>query len=1576
MAIDLTGIQNVGEFYSHHYLDALLENDLKGLFAKWREQGNEEGTPDRRLNACATAYFTAKSRAIKESKLAARYAYSHGYHVQLLEALGYPYNFHVRYLLEGSSLPLLSALERDGRPYLWIVETPFAGQDDASPLDQPLIAAQYPRLWLDEMESASHGTNGLGTKSEDFEAVIPTDLWHELIGEIFRVEEPPRWLLLLAGRHVYLADRTKWGRGQYLLFDLDEIYGRREGSTLRATAALLAREALVPDDGVPVHDTLDENSHKHAFAVSEDLKYGVRQAVELLANEYVWYQRNVGKQALFQDDELASKLRREALTYLYRLLFLFYAEARGGELDLVPMKSEAYRSGYSLEALRDLEQAPLTTPQAQDGYFFHESLEHLFRLMNRGFGVKSSQLAFTTGSGNGDGQSSNGAVSSTGPYDDYGFRMEGLHSNLFDPAHLPTLGRAKFRNVVLQQIVQALSLSQEGKGRFSTRGRISYAQLGINQLGAVYEGLLSYTGFFAQEPLYEVKPAGADAGKEDVQTYFVPEADLHKYTPDEFVYEDEPDGTRRRKRHERGRFIFHLAGRDREKSASYYTPEVLTRCVVKYSLKELLPGLSADEILQLTICEPAMGSGAFINEAINQLADAYLDRKQNEVGERLAPDQYRDERQRVKAYFASHNVYGVDLNPTAVELAYVSIWLNAIYQGAAAPWYAPRLAVGNSLIGARRQVYSAEDVKSAAFLSKAPDAVALNQARPRGSIYHFLLPDKGMAAFDSDKVIKELVPDAVAAIKEWRKEFTKKLSANEIAKLQAISDRIDDLWQRAVQERQTLLARTATPIQVWGQPAPANLPTATDYIAAKDKELETCRRATGPYAQLKLVMDYWCSLWFWPIPAAETLPSRTQYLNDLDAILQGEDEGFGQMVAQAELFGTGWDDTLRTRPKQAGFGDIKAANVDELCRENERLAQACAVAQQQRFHHWELAFGEVFAERGGFDLIVGNPPWVKMSFDAKGVLSEYEPLLVLRGMSASDVASQLQSVLSGDNQVRDYLHEFAEMNGSLEFLDGIQNYPLLKGMQTNLYKCFITRAWEIGSGQGIAGFLHPEGIYDDTKGGQLRSAIYPRLKGHFQFQNALFLFAEVHDQTLFSINVYKARPGLSVQFNQMANLYHPRTVDLSFAHDGSGATPGMRDTSSNWEVGGHLERIVRVDAAHLDLFAELYDMPGTPAHQARLPAVHSNQIVRVLHKFSEQSSRLSDLSEHFALSDMWHETGAQRDGTIRRETRFPNYVGEWLVSGPHFFVATPLNKTPNEGCRHNQDYSDIDLTLIPDDYLPRTNYVPACSPEEYQRRVPKWNGKKLTGQYRFLYRRMLSRTGERTLVGALFPPGIGHTNTMLSVTFDSQVMLVILSCLCSSVPFDFFIKSTGKADLYEDTLAQLPFPTQLNFEHEMMLRTLSLNCLTIHYSNLWTNLYTPMFNQDKWSKHDIRLSHWADLTPYWTRNIALRTPFERRQALVEIDVLAAMALGLTLDELLTIYRVQFPVLQKYDRRLRFDQRGMEVPVKTVQGEFGVDEGHEKFREMVPPFTTVDREADYRQAWAHFAARLQQEGKGT
>ena len=210
----------------------------------------------------------------------------------------------------------------------------------------------------------------------------------------------------------------------------------------------------------------------------------------------------------------------------------------------------------------------------------------------------------------------------------------------------------------------------------------------------------------------------------------LPVAKADGWVEEVFVTEDDPvTGRRQRVLHPKGSFVFRLSGRDRQRSASYYTPEVLTRCVVRHTLAELFGlddhateggtmgivarpgGDDALRILDLTICEPALGSGAFLNEAINQIAATYLAMRQVEVGESLDADTYLRELQKVKAHLALHQSYGVDLNATAVELAEVSLWLNAMYPGLKAPWFGMQLRHGNSLIGCRRAVWTAEQVR-------------------------------------------------------------------------------------------------------------------------------------------------------------------------------------------------------------------------------------------------------------------------------------------------------------------------------------------------------------------------------------------------------------------------------------------------------------------------------------------------------------------------------------------------------------------------------------------------------------------------------------------------------------------------------------------------------------------------------------------------------------------------------------------------------------------------------------------------------------------------------------------------
>ena len=288
---------------------------------------------------------------------------------------------------------------------------------------------------------------------------------------------------------------------------------------------MLARECLAPYSGTSIHDGIDDRSHRHAYSVSDDLKDSLREAIEILANEYLWWRRNVDRSAVFTSDILATlpnDLKEECLRWLYKLLFLFYVEARGGELDIVPMRQDCYRLGYSLEALRDLELVTLTTPEAQNGTFIHDSLNKLFDLVQNGT-RKSSGLDLSDGAG--------------------AFAIHGLNAPLFDASRVtPLLAKARFRNAALQKILQLLSLSRTRKNH--SRGRVSYAQLGINQLGSVYEGILSYTGFFAAERLYGIRRAD----KSDDPIFYIGESETHRYETAEFVMVDDPDQPGKSKR--------------------------------------------------------------------------------------------------------------------------------------------------------------------------------------------------------------------------------------------------------------------------------------------------------------------------------------------------------------------------------------------------------------------------------------------------------------------------------------------------------------------------------------------------------------------------------------------------------------------------------------------------------------------------------------------------------------------------------------------------------------------------------------------------------------------------------------------------------------------------------------------------------------------------------------------------------------------------------------------------------------------------------------------------------------------
>jgi len=524
-----------------------------------------------------------------------------------------------------------------------------------------------------------------------------------------------------------------------------------------------------------------------------------------------------------------------------------------------------------------------------------------------------------------------------------------------------------------------MSLSPEGKQK--RRGRISYATLGISQLGAVYEALLSFRGFFAKEPLFELYPKGEEPGPLE-PAWFVTEAQLAEYSDDEKIGKVARDGTRPGlKKYAPGTFIYRMSGRDRQKSASFYTPQSLTKATVEYTLQEILfdedgnEKLSADEILDLTVLEPAVGSAAFLNEAIDQLAEAYLHRKQRELGERIPHDKYALEKQRVKMYIADRNVFGIDLNPIAIELAEVSLWLNTIHAGAYVPWFGTQLVRGNSLIGGRRDVWLRDHVigEHRAWLSDVPTRVRVGEQRPDGAIWHFLLPDKGMAVYGEGtegKPIRERYKADIEKIDAWRAAVTAPLDEDEHESLVDLSAAIDRLWEAHVEELRAIRRRTTDPMEIYGRPALTGTPTTTaEKDAIWDQELaSTGVKSSSPYRRLKLAMDYWCALWFWPIEKADLLPTRGEMIADLMLLLDSSlvQEDSTKVGETRDLFAT-------TRPqaearklvKELGFVD-----VPRLLQKRPRLKLADELAERYGFLHQELEFADTFADRFaglGFD---------------------------------------------------------------------------------------------------------------------------------------------------------------------------------------------------------------------------------------------------------------------------------------------------------------------------------------------------------------------------------------------------------------------------------------------------------------------------------------------------------------------------------------------------------------------------------------------------------------------------------
>ncbi|MFD6905781.1 class I SAM-dependent DNA methyltransferase [Streptomyces sp. NPDC060077] len=1686
---------NRGDYFSAHYLAEVLPKDLKsGLLQKWKEReeaakppaGHDGGT-DEDTSAAPTPGRTELPvtprvglRALRREYFRTRSSFALPKDDDNLPVVreadeekatyGNPqWREQVRTL----NAEVLRALGYDAKPRTLTVAR--AGQTYEVPVahcEQGLVALDCG--WAAEPDAAAD-PKGRGRLLErvPLDGTTPVETGDKLARFLFACEEPPRYVLLLSGGVVVLADRAVWGEGRYLGVSLDTALQRndtRVGGELDTVAALFGADSLrVPEEGGenPLDKLLSESA-KHAVGVSKDLREGLRKSVELIANEVIQrlHEQGVRPEDISELPELGRRLTRESLRYLYRILFLLYAEARP-ELGILPADYPEYQQGYGLGRLGELvaEREPVSDT-ARKGFYLYESLDLLFRKVQDGYRARRTHGV----------EAADADTADTGISEDVGLRFEPLHSKLFERDAIRLIGAdslpdprydsdealargesvryldTRLRNATLHQVLHSLMITQGRRGERG--GFISYAQLGINQLGAVYEGLMSYSGFIAGEELYEV----ARHGDPKDGSWLVPASKIADYNDSVFVRRrDRLTGEDLRVRYAPGTFVYRLSGRDRQTSASYYTPESLTRVTVQLALQQLLTeGTEAKDLLNWRICEPALGSGAFLNEAINQVAAEYLRRRQAELGESIDTEQYAVELQKAKAYIALHNSYGVDLNETAVELAEVSLWLNTMHPGMEAPWFGLHLRRGNSLIGGRREVYGAERLKKGGWLGTTPERFPLAEAvagasLPEGSVHHFLLPAKEWGAVAAEKEAKALAPADAKALGAWRKAVTKSPTAKQTAKLQGLARRAEYLWGLVVRRLELSERDISRDIRVWG--AEDDWLRRPKAAVQRDAILADLQAEDTPYWRLKTLMDAWCALWFWPVQNAALLDGTDErYARaearaaELEAVHagvgggaeSGADEvllaweadalpGFTAEPRQMTLTRdsvsrrrtgrrkeqikgerrdvialTDLDDWIDFAGALLGTQDVPEESLvstfddlDDLSRYEDDLPEwmgmdrfqlleerflwagaARDVAKAQGFFHWELEFAQVFA-RGGFELQVGNPPWVRPRWQEDQVLAELEPWFVLANKpSVAEWRLRKEEALAAHTGGRNFvLSELALHAGAVATLGSPATYPLLVGTQGDLYRAFMARVWQQIAPQGRAGLIHPDTHFGGAREGVIRAAAYRHLRVHAHFVNSSrWAFDDLNWSQEFGMHIYGTPQ--EPDFLHLSELRGADVLPASLSHDGRGATPGIKHNGS-WDIRPHSERVVHVDTA---LLASWQTLTGSTGGVAQTPLLYPVLVSEqgAIEALAAHRNSLADYQP--VISRGYDEANAKKNGSIRWGNQTVPELGDVILQGPHFASALPFSKEPKIPCRSNRDWDLLTPSKLPEAYVPVTNYVRGAGKP----------GASHDSSYRLAWRVMIPFDSSRCLHAALIPPGPSHVHTVHSTSLEDNRLTALNTGFWATLPLDYLLRITGRSHLQVAEAHKMPAPDSKHpLAPALLLRTLRLNALTTHYAPLWTELFDPRWaGYEDWANpswpHLNPLSD--DLKPTWEYSTPLRTEHERRAALVELDALVAVWLGITADQLVAIFRSRYPQLYAYESVTYLDVNGRKIAGDFNTFGYGQTKqdyldllAHLKDPEHTPPpegyqapFYKADREAEMRAAHAHFQARLDAE----
>jgi len=735
-----------------------------------------------------------------------------------------------------------------------------------------------------------------------------------------------------------------------------------------------SEEEAAPSD---VKLTLSSNLFKEdlelARQITEELHKQVTLALEILANERLTIDPELVKTSkkIKSNEKVSRQLFENGLFVLYRVLFVLYAEAK----KFLPVENPQYASFYSIDHLLEWSSNYLKNEKKgvanPDGTYLWGALKALFTLLRRGVELKGKELV--------------------SPYNGQLFSPE--QAKMYDEGPL-------LRDAAIARVL--ISLSKVG-GDESGR-KWNFENLGIEQLGAVYEAMLTQKPMVLLENHEWVPAHGGGVGL--VSTSFADAMDLDRLEKDISSAKSKrrSNNKKGKKKNDlesyisfnrpgfrptKGTFVLSTMGGKRRQTASFYTPPKLAQFLVKRTLRPLVENKSVKDILDVRLIEPAVGSGGFLIASVRYMADELLKAKlrENSLDIRGKDKIEFIDLQRCKRQICEKCLYGVDINPLSVELTRTSLYLECLMEGEPLPFLHHHLKSGNSLLWAEFQ----EMAKTSWSKDKNVEFPTLFDI-PVG---HLKIDTKILTAWDDMREAHDLPKNSdelnsifknkIASLKTERKsigekewsEFAKKMQKKVYTLLDHVKDSqldfeqiqnnpniVDKLDERHKDKLSMIPDMDSVLIESYEIDVDPSLERKRKRALINEygiKQYEILVKNQRAYMRLKALGDLNTALWFWPLDKYSQFPSYRIYKEICNWLL---------------------DFSTLDRKKKGINLTKQAFSILKITGRTSR---------NYGFFHWQVEFSHIFNKGKGFSSLVSNPPWKVVGVKDKVVFPQFDP---------------------------------------------------------------------------------------------------------------------------------------------------------------------------------------------------------------------------------------------------------------------------------------------------------------------------------------------------------------------------------------------------------------------------------------------------------------------------------------------------------------------------------------------------------------------------------------------------------